>query len=83
MEVILSEENASLILYVAAILADSNQQNIAESSRNLLIQLKGSQHRARFDMRDVLKELTYQGKEPVWLKQFLIDCAVESRPAKD
>ena len=83
MEVILSEENASLILYVAAILADSNQQNIAESSRNLLIQLKGSQHRARFDMRDVLKELTYQGKEHVWLKQFLIDCALESRPAKD
>lgn len=81
-EVVLSEENASLILYVATILADSNQQIIAESSRNLLIQLKDSQHRERFDMRDILKELTYQGKEPIWLKQFLTDRAVNSRPAK-
>lgn len=82
-EVQLSEENAYLLLYVAAILADSTQQNIAERSRNLLIQLKDSQHRARFDMRDIFKELTYQGKEPVWLKQFLIDRAVNSRPARD
>lgn len=80
-EVQLSEENATLVLYVAAILADSAEPGIADSARNLLIALKDSQLHARFDMRDVLKELSYQGKEPLWLKQFLIERAMgQNRP---
>jgi len=75
-EVELQEENAMLLLYVAAILADSIDASVAERSRELLIAIKDSEFQARFEMRDVLKELTYQGKEPQWLKSFLIERAV-------
>ncbi|QQD14357.1 hypothetical protein [Sphingobacterium sp. UDSM-2020] len=78
-EVQLSENNAMLVLYVATILADCTEQSIADSARNLLIKLKDSQFRERFDMRDVVKELSYQGKEPLWLKQFLIERATRRK----
>jgi hypothetical protein len=74
----LRENNASLVLYAAAILADSADTGIAERARQLLTDLKDSQLRERFDMRDVLKELSYQGKEPQWLKTFLIEHAQKS-----
>jgi hypothetical protein len=74
----LREDNASLVLYAAAILADSPDEAIAVRARELLTQLKDSELRERFDMRDVLKELAYQGKEPQWLKTFLIERAQKS-----
>lgn len=81
-EVKLSQENDMLVLYVAAILADSANQVVAERSHELLKKLKDSEFDARFEMRDILKELSYQGKEPVWLKSFLIEQARASKPVK-
>ncbi len=71
-ELELTEKNAMLVLYVAAILADSTDAAVAARSQELLTGIKDSKLQARFQMRDVLKELAYQGKEPQWLKAFLI-----------
>jgi len=72
-EVELSEYNAYLVLYTAAILGDSTDASIAAASQKQMAALYDSQLLARHEIRDVLKELTYQGKEPRWLKAYLIE----------
>jgi hypothetical protein len=80
-EVELSEDNAYLVLYTSAILADSTDASIAAASQKQMAALYDSQLLARHEIRDVLKELTYQGKDPRWLKAYLIERS-EARQTK-
>lgn len=79
-QVELSEDNSMLVLYIASILADSVDEATAGKARELLQTLHKSEYQARHEFRDVLKELTYQGRPPQWLKQFLIEKANANRP---
>lgn len=76
----LSENNAHLILYTAAILADSGDAAIAAASQKQLSVLYDSQFVVRHEIRDVLKELIYQGRQPQWLKAYLIERSKAKQP---
>lgn len=67
-----SKENAYLILYTAAILADSTSANIAASAQEQVSKLYDEGLLAKYEFRDVMKELTYQDRPPKWLKNYLI-----------
>jgi len=77
--VALTEDNAMLLLYVGAILADSTDQATSGRAREILAQLKDSAYDARHEFRNVLKELAFQGREPQWLKALLIERANAAR----
>jgi len=79
-EVELSENNAYPVLYTSAILADSTDASLAAASQKQIAALSDSQFLAKYEIRDVLKELTYQGKEPKWLKAYLIERAETKQP---
>jgi hypothetical protein len=78
-EVQLSEDNAFSVLYTAAILADSADGNVAIPAKAHLAALYDGDLLAKHEIRDVLKELSYQGKAPKWLKSYLIKRAEAER----
>ncbi len=77
-DVTLNENNATSLLYIAAILADSQDDDLASKCHNIMKELQESTFIERFDLREVLKELEYQGFQPEWLRGFLLKKAKRS-----
>ena len=71
----LSKNNAMAVLYVASVIADSSTSDVALASQKKLVEILDNKLLEVYEVRDALKEMTYQGKEPRWLKNFLIERA--------